>query len=44
VDPIENRYKDEEERVQATRDLLGCIVEHRMSAASLPEENKELVH
>ncbi|RHN57770.1 putative Heat shock protein 70 family [Medicago truncatula] len=43
VDPIENRYKDEEERVQATRDLLGCIVEHRMSAGSLPQENKELI-
>nr|AII99889.1 heat shock protein [Cicer arietinum] len=43
VDPIENRCKDEEARVQATRDLLGCIVEHRMSADSLPPQNKELV-
>ncbi|XP_027330921.1 heat shock 70 kDa protein 16-like [Abrus precatorius] len=44
VDPIENRYKDEEERAQATRDLLSCIVEHRMSADSLPPQNKELIN
>ncbi|KAK7276824.1 hypothetical protein RIF29_17970 [Crotalaria pallida] len=43
VDPIENRYMDEEARAQATRDLLGSIVEHRMSADSLPLQNKEQI-
>lgn len=43
VDPIENRYKDEEARAQATRDLLSCIVEHRMSAGSLALQNKEQI-
>ncbi|KAL5101321.1 hypothetical protein RYX36_005648 [Vicia faba] len=43
VDPIESRCKDEEERAQATRDLLGCIVEHRLSADSLPPQSKELI-
>ncbi|XP_061342267.1 heat shock 70 kDa protein 16-like [Gastrolobium bilobum] len=43
VDPIENRYKDEEARAQATRELLSCIVENRMSADSLPAQNKELI-
>ncbi|XP_058745064.1 heat shock 70 kDa protein 16-like [Vicia villosa] len=43
VDPIESRCKDEEERAQATRDLLGCIVEHRLSADSLPPLSKELI-
>lgn len=35
VDPIENRYKDEEARAQATRDLLKLIVEYRMAVGSL---------
>ncbi|XP_014502537.1 heat shock 70 kDa protein 16 [Vigna radiata var. radiata] len=43
VDPIEYRYKDREARPQATRDLLSCIVEYRMSADSLPPQDKELV-
>lgn len=43
VDPIENRYKDEGVRAQATRDLLKCIVEHRMSVGSLPPKDKEMV-
>ncbi|XP_031405238.1 heat shock 70 kDa protein 16 isoform X1 [Punica granatum] len=43
VDPIENRFKDEEARAQATRDLLNCIVEYRMSANSLPPEHRDLI-
>ncbi|KAG0478151.1 hypothetical protein HPP92_012870 [Vanilla planifolia] len=35
VDPIENRCKDEETRAEATRELLNCMVEHRMAAKSL---------
>ncbi|KAJ4703140.1 Heat shock 70 kDa protein [Melia azedarach] len=30
VDPIENRYKDEEARAQATKDLLKCSKDYRM--------------
>ncbi|XVE80381.1 hypothetical protein DITRI_Ditri14bG0135200 [Diplodiscus trichospermus] len=43
VDPVENRYKDEEARAQASRDLLKCIVNYRMSIESLPDEDRELV-
>ncbi|KAK9269395.1 hypothetical protein L1049_001168 [Liquidambar formosana] len=43
VDPIENRYKDEEARAQATRDLLNCIVDYRMSVDSLPSKDRELI-
>ncbi|KAG5017509.1 hypothetical protein JHK85_023645 [Glycine max] len=43
VDPIENRYKDDKERVHATRDLSKCILKHRASADSLPPQDKELV-
>lgn len=43
MDPIESRYKDEDARAQATRDLLKCIVDHRMSADSLPPQDKETV-
>ncbi|KAG4920880.1 hypothetical protein AAZX31_18G095700 [Glycine max] len=43
VDPIENRYKDDKERVQATRDLSKCILKHRASADSLPTQDKELI-
>lgn len=43
VDPIEFRYKDTADRPQATRDLLSCIVEYRMSADSLPPQEKELI-
>lgn len=35
VDPIENRYKDEEARPQAARDLGDCIAEYRTVARSL---------
>ncbi|KAG5138392.1 hypothetical protein JHK82_023123 [Glycine max] len=43
VDPIENRYKDDKERVHATRDLSKCILKHRASADSLPPQDKELI-
>ncbi|XWS27845.1 hypothetical protein CRYUN_Cryun25bG0014800 [Craigia yunnanensis] len=43
VDSVENRYKDEEARAQASRDLLKCIVDYRMSTESLPNENRELI-
>ncbi|XP_052181221.1 heat shock 70 kDa protein 16 isoform X2 [Diospyros lotus] len=43
VDPIENRFKDEEARAQATRNLLNCIVEYRMAAGSLPASEKDAV-
>ncbi|XP_027340928.1 heat shock 70 kDa protein 16-like isoform X2 [Abrus precatorius] len=43
VDPIENRYKDEKERVQAISDLSTCISQHRASADSLPPQGKELI-
>ncbi|KAJ7963831.1 Heat shock 70 kDa protein [Quillaja saponaria] len=43
VNPIENRYKDVEARAQATRDLLKCIVEYRMSVDSLPAQGRELM-
>ncbi|KAI9115670.1 hypothetical protein K1719_013339 [Acacia pycnantha] len=43
VDPIENRYKDEEARAQATRYLLKCILDHRKSVDSLLPQDKELI-
>ncbi|CAK7338490.1 unnamed protein product [Dovyalis caffra] len=43
VDPVENRYKDEEARAQATRDLLNCIVDYRMSVDSLQTGDRELI-
>ncbi|XWS15583.1 hypothetical protein CRYUN_Cryun34aG0013200 [Craigia yunnanensis] len=43
VDPIENRYKDEAARVQATRDLLKCIADYRMAAGSLSSIKKDAV-
>jgi heat shock protein 4 len=43
VDPIENRYKDEEARAQAARDLLKSIVDYRMSVDSLPPKEQEMV-
>ncbi|PUZ59471.1 hypothetical protein GQ55_4G044500 [Panicum hallii var. hallii] len=35
VDPTENRCKDDEVKAEATRELLKCIVDHRMAAKSL---------
>ncbi|GAB2240134.1 hypothetical protein Droror1_Dr00020652 [Drosera rotundifolia] len=43
LDPIENRYKDEEARAQAIRDLLKCIADNRAAAASLPSHSKDAV-
>lgn len=43
VDPIENRYKDEEARVQAAKDLLKCIEDYRKAAASLSSIKKDAV-
>ncbi|OMO76763.1 Heat shock protein 70 family [Corchorus capsularis] len=44
VDPIEKRYKDEEARAQATRDLLKCIADYRMAAGSLSSIKKDAVN
>ncbi|KAI3863170.1 hypothetical protein MKW98_015628 [Papaver atlanticum] len=43
VDPIESRYKDEEARAQATRDLFNCIVEYRVAVKSLPASDRDVV-
>lgn len=43
IDPIENRYKDEEARRLATRELLNCIVEHRMAVNSLPAFERDAI-
>ncbi|XP_020080084.1 heat shock 70 kDa protein 16-like [Ananas comosus] len=43
VDPIENRYKDEEVRAQATRELLKCIVDHRMAVRSLATYERDAI-
>lgn len=43
VDPIENRCKDDEVRTQTTRELLKCIVDHRMAAKSLSAPEREAV-
>ncbi|KAL7213514.1 hypothetical protein ACSBR2_016109 [Camellia fascicularis] len=43
VDPVENRYKDEDARAQATRGLLNCIVDYRMAVGSLPPSERDAV-
>lgn len=43
VDPIENRYKDEAAREQATRNLLNCIEEFRMGVGSLSPSARDEV-
>lgn len=43
VDPVESRYKDEKSRVQATRDLLKCIVDYRTAVKSIDSEEKDAV-
>ncbi|KAL6521485.1 hypothetical protein OROGR_018054 [Orobanche gracilis] len=43
VDPIEYRYKDEESRALATRNLLNHIMEYRMAAGSLPPSERDSV-
>lgn len=44
MDPIEKRYKDEEARVQAAKDLLKCIEHYRKAAASLSSIKKDAVY
>ncbi|KAK4398955.1 Heat shock protein 16 [Sesamum angolense] len=39
----EIRYKEEEARAVATRELLNCIVEYRMAVASLPSSERDAV-
>ncbi|MBA0736151.1 hypothetical protein Gogos_009725 [Gossypium gossypioides] len=43
VDPVENRFKDEEARTQASTDLFKCIADIRMSTKSLPNEDRESI-
>lgn len=43
VDPVENRYKDEDARAQATDDLLKSIVDYRTAVDSLSPKDKELI-
>ncbi|XP_010493114.1 PREDICTED: heat shock 70 kDa protein 16 [Camelina sativa] len=43
IDPIESRFKDGEERVQASKDLLKIIADSRMAAESLPPPRKNAV-
>eukprot|EP00268_Persea_americana_P046689 TRINITY_DN481_c1_g1_i1.p1 TRINITY_DN481_c1_g1~~TRINITY_DN481_c1_g1_i1.p1 ORF type:complete len:794 (+),score=161.28 TRINITY_DN481_c1_g1_i1:604-2985(+) len=43
VDPIESRFRDDEARPQATRDLLKHIVEHRMAGKSLATSDRDAV-
>jgi len=43
VDPIENRFRDEEARVQATRELFKCIADHRMAVKSVATYERDAV-
>ncbi|KAB1215205.1 Heat shock 70 kDa protein 16 [Morella rubra] len=43
VDPIENRYKDEEARAQATRDLLNSVEHYRTSADLISAKDRETI-
>ncbi|KAK4803801.1 hypothetical protein SAY86_003618 [Trapa natans] len=43
VDPIENRYNDEEARSHATKDLLKSLEDYRTSVNSFPPEHRDLV-
>ncbi|XP_042066978.1 heat shock 70 kDa protein 16-like isoform X1 [Salvia splendens] len=43
VDPIENRYKDEAAREQATRNLLSCIEEFQVAVGSLSPSARDAV-
>ncbi|KAK1556226.1 hypothetical protein Q3G72_000900 [Acer saccharum] len=42
-DPIDNRYKEEEARAEATRDLLKCATDYKMVVASLPSSVRDAV-
>ncbi|CAN8294188.1 unnamed protein product [Cochlearia groenlandica] len=43
IDPIDNRFKDGQERAQASKDLLKTIADNRTSAESLPPQRKNAV-
>lgn len=43
VDPIEIRYKEEEAREKARKDLLSCIADYRMNAGSLTAGERDAV-
>ncbi|CAH1423788.1 unnamed protein product [Lactuca virosa] len=44
VDPIENRYKEEDARIQATTTLSNSIKQYRKAADSLPPSDKDAVY
>nr|GEV31076.1 heat shock 70 kDa protein 16 [Tanacetum cinerariifolium] len=44
VDPIESRYKEEDARAQAIKNLSNCIKQYYMAAGSLPTTEKEAVN
>ncbi|KAJ6935167.1 heat shock 70 kDa protein 16-like isoform X2 [Populus alba x Populus x berolinensis] len=43
VDPIEIRYKEDEAREKARKDLLSCIADYRMNAGSLAAVERDAV-
>lgn len=43
VDPIEIRYKEDEAREKARKDLLSCITDYRMKAGSLTAGERDAV-
>ncbi|KAF6168062.1 hypothetical protein GIB67_011447 [Kingdonia uniflora] len=43
VDPIENRYKDEEARAETIRDLLKCIVDYRIAVESVSTSERDAI-
>ncbi|XP_039139577.1 heat shock 70 kDa protein 16-like isoform X1 [Dioscorea cayenensis subsp. rotundata] len=43
VDPVVNRFKDEEARPQAKRELLQCIVDNRLAVESLTTYERDAV-
>ncbi|KAG6776856.1 hypothetical protein POTOM_016646 [Populus tomentosa] len=43
VDPIEIRYKEDEARGKARKDLLSCIADYRMNAGSLTAGERDAV-
>ncbi|KAG6691572.1 hypothetical protein I3842_10G069700 [Carya illinoinensis] len=43
LDPIENRYKEEEARAQASKGLLDCITEYRMLVQALPAGERDVI-
>ncbi|CAK7351163.1 unnamed protein product [Dovyalis caffra] len=43
VDPVENRYKGEEAREKARKDLLSRIADYRMNAGSLAAGERDVV-